>query len=453
MKIYHVADIHLGRRRLDGRLPDSDLADAFSFIADQAVQEGADALLIAGDLFDRPQVEPPHLRQAQRILARLKTANIPVIAIEGNHDKTFIHSNEPTWTHFLAQDDLLMLLRTVFNADGPIMAPWNSETRAGAYIDLAGIRFVGAGYLGAATPHKMQEIASRLEPDRTHVALLHAGPDYFVGEGGGFLPEDLRALSEKVCYLALGHIHKPMRHGDWACNPGSPENCELREAAYEWGSDGSPVPRGYAVLKIDPSHRHRPTSIEICSNPRRPCHRITLDCTPFGNKTKDGAAAFVSAATKMIREHKPARDAVIDLRLAGKLNLNRIALDHSAACAEIETAAEVYAVSLDATGLNVDGYAFSSGSGYSLSREDLEKKAIRELVDRKPLWGVEGHDADFAALFFELKEAVRAGKTGEELAELLNQSPLVELVRVSREATQPVLDTALLNEVTMEQPV
>ena len=63
MKLIHAADIHLGRRRLDGRLPDSDLADAFRHIAEVAIAEQADAFLLAGDLFDRPQVEPQHLRQ------------------------------------------------------------------------------------------------------------------------------------------------------------------------------------------------------------------------------------------------------------------------------------------------------------------------------------------------------------------------------------------------------
>src|SRR5262245_45526386 len=69
MKIYPAADIHLGRRRLDGRLPDADLADAFEHIVRAAIDDRADVFLLAGDLFDRPQVEPPHLRQAQRILA------------------------------------------------------------------------------------------------------------------------------------------------------------------------------------------------------------------------------------------------------------------------------------------------------------------------------------------------------------------------------------------------
>ena len=71
VKLFHVADVHLGRRRLEGRLPDSDLATAFEYVAEKAIAERADVFLIAGDLFDRPMVEPPHLRQAQEILGRL----------------------------------------------------------------------------------------------------------------------------------------------------------------------------------------------------------------------------------------------------------------------------------------------------------------------------------------------------------------------------------------------
>ena len=36
MKIYHAADIHLGRRRLDGRLPDEDIVASFRFISEEA---------------------------------------------------------------------------------------------------------------------------------------------------------------------------------------------------------------------------------------------------------------------------------------------------------------------------------------------------------------------------------------------------------------------------------
>jgi UDP-2,3-diacylglucosamine pyrophosphatase LpxH len=123
MKLYHASDIHLGRRRLDCRLPDDDIVAPFGFIAGESIREKADVFLLAGDLFDRSQVEPPHLRQAQEVLRRLKDAGIPVIAIDGNHDKQFVNTDAPTWGRFLAEDDLLMLLRPGFYAEGDQPAP------------------------------------------------------------------------------------------------------------------------------------------------------------------------------------------------------------------------------------------------------------------------------------------------------------------------------------------
>jgi DNA repair protein SbcD/Mre11 len=435
MKLFHVADVHLGRRRMEGRLPDADLAAAFDHVAKKAIEERADVFLIAGDLFDRPTVEPPHLRQAQQILGCLKGSGIPVIAIEGNHDRAFIHSEEPTWMQFLAEDDLLVLLRTTFDSTGAILTPWDPTRRVGSWIDFGGIRFVGAGYLGAATPFKVRQLVSRLESDKTHVLILHAGPDYFVGEGGGFSSSDLQALNEKTCYLALGHIHRPMLYGAWACNPGSPENCDLGEASYDRHPGGVSVARGYAVLEIDPAQRQKPIDLRIHSNPRRPVHRLTLDCWPFGNKTKDGAAALVKAAVKLIRTAEVAPESVIDLKLTGKLNLSRIALDQAWAESEIETQAEVFAVSVDFGSLDVGGsFAETELATKGFSREDLEKAAIRDVMAAKHLWGIDHREDEFSAFCYELKEAVRQEKSGTELAELIGRSSLVELIVTSNSA-------------------
>jgi exonuclease SbcD len=432
VKVFHLADIHLGRRRLDGRLPDSDLAAAFGFVADKAIAEKADVVLVAGDLFDRPTVEPPHLRQAQQILGRLKDSGIRTIAIEGNHDRAFIHSDEPTWMQFLAEDDLLVLLRTAFDSAGPMLRAWDAKRKSGSWIDIDGVRFVGAGYLGAATPYKIRQLVSRLEPDKIHVLLLHAGPDYFVGESGGFSSSDIKAISDKVCYLALGHIHQPMLYAGWACNPGSPENCDVREATYDWSPGGTRVPRGYAVVQIDPARRHQPADLRIHTNPRRPVHRFTLDCSPFGNKTRDGAMALVKAAVKLIQSSGAAPQSVIDLRLSGRLNLNRIALDQALAAHEIETQASVFAVSIDVSRLNIAGLAKIDGTiTEQFSREDLEKLAIRAVVAEKHLLGVDHREDEFAALFYDLKESVRLQKTGPELAEQIGQSSLLKMIYAS----------------------
>ena len=431
MKIFHTADIHLGRRRLGGRLPDQDFADAFGFIAGKAITELADVFLIAGDLFDRAQVEPPQLRQAQQVLARLKDAGIPVVAIEGNHDRAFLHSEDPTWLQYLAEDDLLILLRTKFDSSGPQLRGWQDFRQGGAWVDLCGVRFVGAGYLGAATPHKVREIAAHLEPGCAHVVLLHAGPEYFTGEGGGFSKEDLQALRERVCYLALGHIHRPMRHGDWACNPGSPENCDLGEAA-QMG------PRGYAVVEIDPARPEKPVAIEIRDTPRRSCHRVELDCTAFGNKLKNGASALVQAAVRLVRQTAAQKESVIDLRLVGRLNLERIALDQAWACKEIEQAAGVRAVAIDLAGLNAqESDVVGQPAAPTLSREELEQAAIRALLEEERLWGLDGHQQEFAELFYALKESARLGRSAEDLADQVSRSPLVDLVQGSLTAAEP----------------
>ncbi|GEM_PF-417287 len=437
IKLVHAADIHLGRRRLDGRLPDSDFAVAFGYIAEQAITEKADAFLLAGDLFDRPQVEPPHLRQAQEILAKLKAAGIPVIAIAGNHDKALLNSDEPTWLDYLADDGLLKLLAARFGPEGPVLEPWKPETRRGAWLDLGGVRFVGAGYLGAATPHKVRTLVERFEAGRPHVLLLHAGPDYFVGEGGGFSREDLARIRERVAYLALGHIHKPMIHEGWACNPGSPENCELTESHYDRDKRGDPVSRGYAWVEIDPSAAQPLQTLQVRSNPRRPVIHLNLDCTPYGNKLKDGAAALEKAAVELILANLAPPEAAISLHLTGKVNLGRIALDLPMAAQNIERAAGVKAVSLDASAINLESAGLQIAGGQTpLSREEIERMSIRALVDEENLWGLDGEQEAITNLFFQLKEGVRAKNSADELAELIAASPLVEKIQSATESVE-----------------
>ena len=112
--------------------------------------------------------------------------------------------------------------------------------------------------------------------------------------------------------------------------------------------------------------------------------------------------------------------------------MDRIALEQSAAAAEIEQAARVQAVALDASGLNLErmmGRGTELFAEEGVTREALEKSAIRSLVEEKNPWGLEGREEQFTELFYQLKEAVRAGKTGEELAVLIGQGRLVDEIQ------------------------
>lgn len=115
-----------------------------------------------------------------------------------------MNSDIPTWVRFLAEDELLILLRPGFGPDGAKVEAWNPSVYRGSYIDLGGIRFIGAGYLGAATPRKTSQIIDAADAALLRVLLWCAGPDYFAGEGGGFSRGGPGFLWENFCYLSEG---------------------------------------------------------------------------------------------------------------------------------------------------------------------------------------------------------------------------------------------------------
>jgi hypothetical protein len=120
------------------------------------------------------------------------------------------------------------------------------------------------------------------------------------------------------------------------------------------------------------------------------------------------------------------------LRLTGKANFSRLLLDLEAVARNIEQTAKVTAVALDLSATELQGVGSSVGDVDStLSREEVERGAIRELVEAERLQGLDGEREAVARLFFELKEAVRANKSVDELAELVNVSPLIETFRTA----------------------
>ena len=86
MKILHTSDWHLGKK-LDGyaRLPEQELV--MNEICEIAEKQNVEAVIIAGDIFDtyNPPIEA--LELFYKTVKRLsKNANVPIIAIAGNHD-------------------------------------------------------------------------------------------------------------------------------------------------------------------------------------------------------------------------------------------------------------------------------------------------------------------------------------------------------------------------------
>ncbi len=90
VRIVLTADIHIGRSRFgspDQTHPSLRHRQALSNVVRHCAESDADALLIAGDLFDSPSPNPDDLAHVAQDLTELKTAGLFVGAIAGDADQ------------------------------------------------------------------------------------------------------------------------------------------------------------------------------------------------------------------------------------------------------------------------------------------------------------------------------------------------------------------------------
>ena len=86
IKILHTADSHIGYRQYHSDVRRQDFLDAFSSVIDDAIEMKMDAVVHAGDLFDSRNPTLEDILDTMNILARLRGAEIPFLAIVGNHE-------------------------------------------------------------------------------------------------------------------------------------------------------------------------------------------------------------------------------------------------------------------------------------------------------------------------------------------------------------------------------
>ena len=256
----HLADTHLGYEQYGVRERFNDFSRAFWDIMDEAAKREVDFVVIAGDLFNKRAIDALTLIHAIEGLKKLKERGIPVIAIEGNHDRSYYREGV-SWLQFLCHQEYLMLLAPAMREGTPVLSHWNKETMLGSHVDLLNgrLRVYGLPWQGAATTRTMEGIAQALEAARTEeeaagieyrVLMMHTGVDSVVPRIQG-LPTmaQFQPLHPYVDYLALGHVHKPYEFDGWMYNPGSTETWGAEESAWE--------DRGYYFVEIETSDPER----------------------------------------------------------------------------------------------------------------------------------------------------------------------------------------------------
>ena len=110
MKFLHIADVHLGCTRY--QLPESprDFYEAWiDVLTRYGIAEKVDFVLMCGDFFHKKAVPPETMNYAVEGLTVMREAGIPVVAIEGNHDRRDAVSDY-SWMRSFSQAGFFILL-------------------------------------------------------------------------------------------------------------------------------------------------------------------------------------------------------------------------------------------------------------------------------------------------------------------------------------------------------
>lgn len=228
MRIFHMADLHIGKKLNHASLLE-DQKDMLDKVIGEMQRRRPDVLLLAGDIYDRrnPAIEAMDLLDAFLSKAVLE-CGVPVLMISGNHDSGerlgfANHLLEKAGLYIAGRFSLPIKRVTLFDAYGPVhfyLLP---------YADLATLRYElhqeDLSDYQQAMAEVMQEIAKSMEDGARHVlvthgvvisqenkdALLRSDSERELTIGG--TENWTSALLEQFDYVALGHLHNSQTSG------------------------------------------------------------------------------------------------------------------------------------------------------------------------------------------------------------------------------------------------
>lgn len=199
MKIVHCSDLHLGKR-LSGTKDYvtkryMDFFNAFATFVDKVEEIKPDVCLIAGDIFDKKEINPDILSKTEYLFKRLRdNVKKDIIAIEGNHDNSRIL--EESWLEYLQEQNILKVFY------------YNKDFEEKNYLKIDDINFYPVGYPGFMIDEALTKLSEKLNPQEKNIVIVHTG----ISGGTNTLPglvstSILDLFKDKAIYIAGGHIH------------------------------------------------------------------------------------------------------------------------------------------------------------------------------------------------------------------------------------------------------
>ena len=199
MKIVHCSDLHLGKR-LSGTKDYvtkryMDFFNAFATFVDKVEEIKPDVCLIAGDIFDKKEINPDILSKTEYLFKKLRdNVKKDIIAIEGNHDNSRIL--EESWLEYLQEQNILKVFY------------YNKDFEEKNYLKIDDINFYPVGYPGFMIDEALTKLSEKLNPQEKNIVVVHTGISGSTDTLPGLVSTSILDLfKDKAIYIAGGHIH------------------------------------------------------------------------------------------------------------------------------------------------------------------------------------------------------------------------------------------------------
>lgn len=308
IRFIHTSDVHFGMENY-GRIDSItglhsrllDFEHAFNMCIDTAIERNVDFFLFCGDAYKTATPSPTHQRLLARAFMRLYKAEIPLVAIVGNHDHPLSFGKATTldiFAHFpidkvhIIQKPSIVRLVTQGGDINIVGVPWPTRNTVMLKDEhILNNSSTITRYIEQRLTELIQQLADSIERDIPAVLAGH-----LTVSSGIFSGSEKRAIygTDPVLhpsqlaiapfdYIALGHLHRHQQLNPIITPPivysGSIERIDFGERK---------EPKGFCVVTIEEKNN---CSYEFIETPTRPFVQIEV----MLNNTKDQTQQLIEA--------------------------------------------------------------------------------------------------------------------------------------------------------------
>ena len=287
MKFFHLSDLHIGLKLMNRDLREGQM-DILRQVTDLAREEQPDAVVIAGDIYDKAVPAAEAVEVFDSFITELKRAvpEAEMMLISGNHDSglrlnCFREILDEQKVHMIGlpprREEEYIEKVTLQDEFGPVNFYLLPFVKPSMVKQIVGVDENGNNLSYDATLHKL---IAREEVNTTERNVLVSHQFYLpVGENAESverMDSEIRTVGnidavasdvlEAFDYAALGHIHKPMKVGSELYRYcGTPLACSVSEAGQQKG-----------VIMVEIGEKDSKTSVKITVLPLKPLREVRI---------------------------------------------------------------------------------------------------------------------------------------------------------------------------------